>query len=201
MGLARIFLQQCQQLAVVVIQHVSFPALNRPKLQRGCAAVHDNAAGGAGENAAKGLISPAQLRNAVKTANKRAYVRGQNDLGNLARAGEAVMKPLPQSGTAPRQAAMNALNVLSAIGGNAAAGPAGALAAVGAPAMLGRAVMSEPVQGYLANQLAGPIGNALAQGRLAPWQYAPQGAMYLNDPAFILSGEQDVGPDTPKRRR
>lgn len=160
-----------------------------------------DAAGGAGENAAKGLISPAQLRNAVKTANKRAYVRGQNDLGNLARAGEAVMKPLPQSGTAPRQAAMNALNVLSAIGGNAAAGPAGALAAVGAPAMLGRAVMSEPVQGYLANQLAGPIGNALAQGRLAPWQYAPQGAMYLNDPAFILSGEQDVGPDTPKRRR
>lgn len=159
------------------------------------------AAGGAGENAAKGLISPAQLRNAAKNANKRAYVRGQSDLGNLARAGEAVMKPLPQSGTAPRQAAMNALNVISAIGGNAAAGPAGAVAAVGAPAMLGRSVMSRPVQNYLANQLAAPIGNALAEGQLAPWQYAPQAAMYMNDPAFILSGEQDVGPDTPKQRR
>lgn len=159
------------------------------------------AAGGAGENAAKGLISPAQLRNAVKNANKRAYVRGQSDLGNLARAGEAVMKPLPQSGTAPRQAAMNALNVMSAIAGNAAAGPAGALGAVAAPAALGRMVMSRPVQNYLSNQLAGPIGNALADGSLAPWQYAPQAAMYLNDPAFILSGEQDVGAETPKRRR
>src|SRR5690606_5365292 len=50
-----------------------------------------DAAGGAGENAAMGLISPAALRQAVSRQGKGAYVRGQGDFAELARAGVAGM--------------------------------------------------------------------------------------------------------------
>src|SRR5690606_31004889 len=72
----------------------------------------EKAAGGAGEAAVDGLISPAQLRTATKTTNKRDYSRGRDDLSELARAGVAIMSPLPQSGTAPRAAAHGILHGL-----------------------------------------------------------------------------------------
>lgn len=96
----------------------------------------------AGEDTAKGLISPARLRSAVVNQNRRQYMRGQGDLADLARAGEAVLKPLPQSGTAPRLKAQgkgglfgpNALNELAA-------------------RMQGSAMMSPLGQQYLRNQM------------------------------------------------
>lgn len=118
------------------------------------------AAGAAGEDAANGLISPARLANAAKVVQgQRNFQRGQGDYAQLARAGEAVMKPMPQSGTAPRLMAMQ-------VGQTVAGGAAGAAAGGGDPtttgigAMLpwlvrgaaGRAIMSRPVQRYLANQ-------------------------------------------------
>lgn len=104
-----------------------------------------DAVSGAGEGAAAGLISPSALGNAVKKQGKRAYVRGQGDLGPLARAGEMVMKPLPQSGTAPRNLAMGFL------GGAAYTDPS-MITGLIAPMISGRALMSGPVQRYLANQ-------------------------------------------------
>lgn len=127
----------------------------------------EKAASRAGEATAEGQIVPANLRNAVSAENRGAYARGQGPFSELARAGAGVMAPLPQSGTAPR-AAITALASLIGGGVGSSGGPVGmsAGAALGAglgPAVLGRAVMSRPVQAYLGNQLlrAGPGDTAL----------------------------------------
>lgn len=131
--------------------------------------VLERAARGAGENAALGLISPSSLRNAAANQNSRAYVRGQGDFAELARAGEALMKPLPQSGTAPRLRAQNlgagAMSILGAGGGMATGGPLGAMggAIVGAavPRVAGALMMSRPGQAYLMNSvMRGPMDPA-----------------------------------------
>jgi hypothetical protein len=121
--------------------------------------VIERAATGAGSASAEGLISPSQLRNAVVQQNRRAYGRGQGDFAELARAGEALMKPLPQSGTSPRHNAMQVVQTIGAVvggGAGAAGGPAGtalgAAAGLAAPAIAGRALMSRPVQSWLSNQ-------------------------------------------------
>lgn len=127
--------------------------------------VLERAATGAGSNAAEGLISPSQLRNAVVQQNRRAYGRGQGDFAELARAGEALLKPLPQSGTSPRHNVTHMLQTIGAIvggAGGAAGGPGGAaIGAIGglaAPAVAGRALLSRPVQAYLGNQALGQGG-------------------------------------------
>jgi hypothetical protein len=116
---------------------------------------------GAGESAAEGLLSPSMVRGAVKNKNATAYARGKGDLAELARAGEAVLKPLPDSGTAGRAQAMGTLGALGAAGGFLAGGPAGAgagfaagsLAAPVLNALGARALMSTPTQRYLGNQM------------------------------------------------
>ncbi len=115
--------------------------------------VLEKAATGPGAATAEGLISPSQLRTATVGQNRRAYARGQGDLADLARAGEAIMKPLPQSGTGPRVF----MQTLGGLAGHTAGGLAGALPGMLAPGMAGRALMSRPVQGYLGNQAAMPL--------------------------------------------
>lgn len=100
----------------------------------------------AGEATAEGQIVPANLRNTAAAENRSAYARGEGQFSELSRAGSAVMREMPQSGTAPRSMLYNLANI----------GTAGAL-----PAAVGRALMSRPVQGYLGNQLATPALNNL----------------------------------------
>lgn len=123
--------------------------------------VLEKAATGAGENAAQGLISPSQLRNATVTGQgRRNYARGKGDFADLARAGEAVMKPLPNSGTAGRINAQNLgagmFSTLGGIAGTAGGGiPIGLLGAVAGatvPKVAGRAMMTKIAQAYLGNQ-------------------------------------------------
>jgi hypothetical protein len=116
----------------------------------------EKAMSGAGDDAVNGLVSPAALRTAAKIQGKRAYSRGKDDLGELARAGKAVMKPLPQSGTAPRAAAASLLGIgaTAATGGNVFAGLAAALSEPALRALASRGIMSKPVQNYMANQRA-----------------------------------------------
>lgn len=137
------------------------------------------AATGAGENAAAGLLSPSALRNAVVQQGRASYARGgRGDLGSLARAGEGVMKQLPDSGTPAGIRAMLPGGSLSAalgaglggsIGGPGAAA-AGAIAGAMLPGVAGAIRMTGPVQAYLANQLAGNVlarpGAGLATGLL-----------------------------------
>lgn len=116
--------------------------------------VIEGASTGAGETAASGLVSPAKLRQGVVSQGRRAYARGQGDFADLARAGEAVLSPLPQSGTAPRlftQAIPAAAG--AALGHGAGFGDLGpAIAGAMAPGVAGRALMSKPAQAYLSNQ-------------------------------------------------
>jgi hypothetical protein len=52
-----------------------------------------------------GIITPAQLRNALLVQGRRRYVQGKGDLGPLARAGVEVLDSLPNSGTQQRLSA------------------------------------------------------------------------------------------------
>lgn len=124
--------------------------------------VLEQAATGAGESAAAGLISPSALRNAtVAKHGRRNYARGSGDFAELARAGEGVMKPMPQSGTAPRTAIRNMGAALPALlgagaGGVAGGGPgamAGMAAGAALPAFAGKLMMTPAGQAYLKNQL------------------------------------------------
>ena len=104
------------------------------------------------DNAANGLITPAKLETSIQKFTKTGYSRGTSPLEPLARAGNQVLKQLPQSGTAPRAAARS-LPALAgaAIGGHFGLIP-GLVAGIAGPAALGRAVYSKPVQAYLKNQ-------------------------------------------------
>lgn len=66
---------------------------------------------------ASGIITPAQLKIAVRKQNRRDYSRGRTDLGRLARAGEQVIKPLPSSGTAERGMAQSVLKAPATLAG------------------------------------------------------------------------------------
>lgn len=152
--------------------------------------VLEQAAGAGGENAANGIITPAQLRIAASrgAGNRSAYARGQGDFGELARAGNQLMTPLPNSGTGQR-------NLLTGIvggsaGTTAAAGDPmmGAIVALG-PAAFGRALWSGPVQRYLANEAISPAARAAIENRL---RAALQGGAQSQAPRFPL-------PDLPSR--
>lgn len=115
----------------------------------------EKAMSGAGERTAEGYLSPSQLRNAVAVNNRGAYARGQGDMAELARAGEGILKPLPNSGTAPRSYMQHVATALSSGTGFAAGGPVGAAVGFLSPGLLARLLLSRPVQGYLGNQVAG----------------------------------------------
>lgn len=123
------------------------------------------AAAGAGAGTAEGLISPQALRSSVASGNNReAYARGQGDFAELARAGNAVMTPLPNSGTAQR----GMLAGQAGTGGAAMYAGDPMMAAVVAlgPSAFGRALWSGPVQRYLSNQTVTPQVRALIESRV-----------------------------------
>ena len=122
--------------------------------------VVERAAAGSGENAAMGLISPSQLRNATKQLHGvRNYTQGKGDFADLVRAGEGLMKPLPQSGTAPRLSASIPGGLGAGIGaglghqiGDIQGAIVGAAAGATVPSALGRLMLSGPGRAYLGNQ-------------------------------------------------
>ncbi|WP_079212942.1 hypothetical protein [Brucella pituitosa] len=139
-----------------------------------------NAANGAGGEAAGiGIISPAQLARAAKSGkNGIAYAIGKSDFTDLVKAGQSLMTPLPNSGTAQRLYPMMSTGTGASIGtkvGSMMGMPmegaaAGAIIGKQLPKISGAVLMSKPVQSYLANQLRGqtrPIGlHALASALL-----------------------------------
>lgn len=147
--------------------------------------VIETAASRAGVQATSGIITPANLRSAVAIQGKRAYVRGQGDFSELARAGVETMTPLPDSGTASRMSARALQTAVPSTVGAIVGAPAGipgsiAGAAAGAalPKIAGRAMLSGPGRAYLSNQAwttplnlsaagAGPALSALGQQNYA----------------------------------
>lgn len=128
--------------------------------------VLEKAANGGGEDAALGVISPARLRMAASSGNQGGFATGKSDFTKLAKAGQAVMTPLPNSGTASRLAVRNLGAMAPSIVGAGAGGAygaqdggglqgalTGALAGFVAPRAVGKLMMSKQGQRYLANQL------------------------------------------------
>jgi hypothetical protein len=137
----------------------------------------------AGEEAAAGIISPQNLRNAVVQQGKRPYVLGKRELGELARAGATVTGRLPQTGAFPRVVDVPAGSGLGTAAGAATFGLTGdaALAAqIGTsaatlPTLRNYAVGSPLGQAYLSNQLV--TGRTPSAAALFPGAVAMQGLL------------------------
>lgn len=122
----------------------------------------------AAKNAADGIITPQAIRSAAASGrNLKSYVTGKSDFTALANAGVSLLKPLPQSGTAPRALAYAIPSTLGAIAGASQGDDKtstllGALGGLLLPFASGSALMSRPVQGYLSNQLVPrpPLGGS-----------------------------------------
>jgi len=139
--------------------------------------VVERASSAAGENAALGLISPAQLAAATKAIHgTRNFARGRGDYAELARAGQAVMSPLPNSGTPARLAAQS---IGAGVGGLFGGTPGALLAPIGS-ALAARAFTSAPVQRYLG-----------ANARMAPTQINARQGGLLSLPAAIAASSRD----------
>jgi hypothetical protein len=162
--------------------------------------VVEKAATRGGEAAAEGILSPAGLRGAAVPQNQRAYARGEGDFGELARAGNATMTSFPNSGTPARLQAQWGFGALGSAGGAMAGGGPGAVAgALASPllqALSASAFMSRPVQGYLANQLAVPMRNAInARGSVVA--SSPQLLDLYDQAQNVGPTEVLVGPRNP----
>jgi len=122
--------------------------------------VISRAAGGAGEAAATGRLSPLALRGAVNQSTGGGYAFGRGDLNELARIGQSVLRPPPDSGTAGNNMAnallTGQLAAAGGIGGTMAAGPLGGAAGAASSMFLPRIVQalmnSDAGQAYLRNQ-------------------------------------------------
>ena len=115
------------------------------------------AATGAGESAAQGYIPSARVR-AEAAKRKSQYLTGNSDLGEVAKSAQAVMKPMPSSGTAQRSMYQKLFTPTSAGIGGMIAGIPGAIAGAVVPTIASRALMSGPMQAYLGNQAATRLG-------------------------------------------
>ena len=127
-----------------------------------------NAAGRAGGGAAEGMMSPVALRQALDQSTGGGYAFGRGDMNELARIGQALIKPPPDSGTGGRSYANNLLTgqnlfngaalgmgagVGSAVGGPVGAG-VGAVGTLALPRIAQMLMNSDTGQAYLRNQAA-----------------------------------------------
>jgi len=150
--------------------------------------VISRAAGGAGEAAATGKISPLALRGAVNQSTGGGYAFGRGDLNELARVGQSVLRPAPDTGTAGQNMAnallTGQLAAAGGIGGTMAAGPlggvAGAMGSMLTPRLVQALMNSGPGQTYLRNQAIqnGPRVNPALIAALT----GQQGAAYAVQP-------------------
>ncbi len=164
--------------------------LDRARRQYRNMLVVERAASGAGESAANGMLTPAQLASATKAVHgKRAFVRGQGDFADLSRAAQGALPALPDSGTSQRQRINNLLHRLGGIGGaiggyHASGGAEGAVLGLLAGELAGpfvegavrggarRVLMNPLTQGYLGNQLLPDVPSLFQTAPFQPFTAA-----------------------------
>jgi hypothetical protein len=125
-----------------------------------------------------GNIDPNALWNSVKSQNPNNFPMGAGDLNDLARVGQAFLKPIPNSPTSSHQymrdlvtASPAALGVHELGAGLPTAAAAGA-ASLALPPLVGAIMRSSPGRAYLTNQFAanGPQINSPLIAALAAQQ-------------------------------
>lgn len=114
---------------------------------------------GAGEATAEGNITPRKLRAAAEQNDRGSMVYGRGDFGDLARAGEATMTPLPNSGTGARLTPFALLTAASAplLQGDLKTAGTLALSSL-APWAASKLATSGPVSRSITNQAMGRSG-------------------------------------------
>lgn len=132
----------------------------------------EKASTAAGANPANGLLTPQQMRAALVGQDRRSYARGQREMDEITRAGNAIFKQMPNSGTPAR---LQAMGTNAALWAGAGAAATGNIAGLGAAAMgpIGqaihaRALTSGPVQRYLGRQTNRPPLAEQGAGTAAP---------------------------------
>jgi hypothetical protein len=152
--------------------------------------VIEKARGAAGEGAASGLITPAQLASAAKSVyGKRAYLRGYDDFSNLAEPGVGVLSPLPDSGTSQRSRINQLIGAGSAglgslLGGAAGGSIIGSAAGGGEGGVLGLLLGHEMVGPVVEPAMRKAI-NSVLMSRPMQRGYLPNNAL----PQTPLSGD------------
>lgn len=111
---------------------------------------------GAGADTAEGMITPQKLRGAVQGRDPSGYLVEGGNLDTLAKAGENMLKPLPQSGTTPRAyLASTGAGVLGALLSGHPLAAAGALGGAAFAPAASAVVTSRPVQAALLQRMRG----------------------------------------------
>jgi hypothetical protein len=127
-------------------------ALNQARQNYANLQVIQDAVARSGQAGATGQINASALAAASKASvGRRQYTRGVGDLNDLAHAGDAFLRPLPDSTTARREAIPKLATAVA--GAWTLGGPAAAGAVLAAPSAMGMAVNSRLMQAYLGNQL------------------------------------------------
>jgi len=102
----------------------------------------------------EGIVTPQRLRRALTNTQDRKtmYALSRGDLAPVARAGVTLFRGLPDSGTAQRSLITTLAAALPGafLWGEPVSGMA---ATAAAPGLVGRAMLSRPIQAYLKNQL------------------------------------------------
>jgi len=121
-----------------------------------------NAITSGGEQAAQGLLTPGKLGHAVtRLEGKAAKARGRGDFTDLVNAANAIMAPLPNSGTPVRAAAAGIGSLFGAMGGLPGAGLGAAVGGLLGPIGTAAAVRNPVSRFYLSGRMA---PNAAAWG-------------------------------------
>lgn len=117
----------------------------------------ERAATTAGAEMAGGLLTPNALRAGVQGQSPSAYVRGlRGDLGDITRAAQSVLKPLPSVLTGGGRALEQGGRAAMSVAGTYMGGPLLGLAGLLAPEVAGALARTRPAQAYLRNQLTSP---------------------------------------------
>lgn len=136
-------------------------------------AMEEGASAG-GEQAARGLLTPASLRMIATNRDKSDYFLGRGDYAQLAKDANLLMTPLPNSGTTQRAKAMWPWQLMGTLGGAVLGGAAApgighavgaTLGAAAGPAVRSRMVRLQPWwldqevarRRHIANLLAGDV--------------------------------------------
>lgn len=102
-------------------------------------------------------FTPRGLVSALESRDPRGYARGQGDLAQLARDADLLLQALPEH----RRNWWWLYHAIGAIAATASGHAAPAAGVVAAEPLIGRAIMSAPVQGYLRNQATVPLRGRL----------------------------------------
>jgi hypothetical protein len=136
----------------------------------------ERAATGAAGRGSGGLITPEMLGSAVIQQSRRQYATGgRGDLGDLARAGDRLLRQTPSvlpggvryEGRLPRALGTAAGGGIGAFVGNVPGAALGGLIGGATPELMGAAVRSAPLQAYLRNQLVAPYASRLSPAQRA----------------------------------